>query len=187
MNKSKGFTLLELMVSVSILMLLVTIGIPSFLNFTIEMKVDREITTLHRMVLQTKNAAVNSNTNVTICPLNNSNTCTSNWHLEITIFSDHNKNKKYEPTQDDTIIQIKEAIDPNDKLEYGKNRTALVFGPSGHLVIWGGNATFKYCPKGHKDKNRGLVISRAGRAYQSVKHKDDGLDRNRSGKIIICK
>jgi len=186
MNKSNGFTLLELMVSVSILMVLITLGLPSFKSFTIEMKVDREITTLHRMVMQTKNIAVNSNTNITLCPLNSSNTCTSDWHKVLSVFSDHNKNKKFEPTKGEVIIQVKEAIDPNDKLQYGKSRTALVFGPTGHLVIWGGNATFKYCPKGHEDMNRGLIISRAGRAYQTVAHKDDGLDRNRSGKLITC-
>lgn len=187
MNNNNGFTLLELMVSISILMILFTFGIPSMVNFTLEMKVERELSILHRMITQTKNAAINSNTYIAICPLNKSNVCSTDWHLSLTIFSDHNKNKKYEPNLDETIIQVKEPIDPNDKLEYGKNRTALVFGPTGHLAIWGGNATFKYCPKDHKDKNRGLVVSRAGRVYQSTSYKSDGLDRNRSGKVIECK
>ncbi len=187
MNNSKGFTLLELMVSVSILMVLFFIGIPSMKNFITSMKVDREITTLHRMLLQTKNAAINSNTYIAICPLNQSNKCTTDWHLTITIFSDHNKNKKYEPLLDEVILQEKPPIDPNDKLQYGKNRTALIYGPTGHLAIWGGNATFKYCPKNQKEKNRGLVVSRAGRVYQTYQNKKDGLDRNRSNKLVECK
>ncbi len=186
MLKSKGFTLLELMVSVSILLALITVGIPSMVNFTVEMKVDREISTLHRLVAQTKNLAVNSNTYITICPLNETNSCTTDWHLTLSIFSDHNKNKKYEPNNNEVIIQVKDPINSNDKLEYGKNRTALIFGPSGHLAIWGGNATFKYCPLGHEDKNKGIVISTAGRVYQTTRYKDDNLHRNRSGKIIIC-
>ena len=187
MFKSKGFTLLELMVSVSILMILLTIGIPSMVNFTVNMRVDREISTLHRMIAQTKNMAVNANTYIAICPLNNSNVCTTNWHSTITIFSDLNKNKKYEPSEGEAIIQVKDSINKNDKLQYGKNRTALIFGPTGHLAIWGGNATFKYCPKNHEDKNKGLIISRAGRAYKTTIYKDDGLHRNRSGKTVICK
>jgi len=186
MNKHNGFTLIELLTSVSILMLLISIGTPALADFTVKLRVDREISALHKMIVFTKNAAVNSNTNITICPLNSANVCTTDWHLTISVFSDHNKNKQFEPLQDETILRIKKAISVTDKLQYGTNRTALVFGPTGHLVIWGGNATFKYCPKDHEDKNRGIIVSRAGRAYQTTDLRNDGLDRNRSGSLIIC-
>lgn len=186
MNKTNGFTLLELLTTLTILMLLITIGVPSMANFTVKMRVDNEISTIKRMLAFTKNTAINSNTNITICPLNEANICTTNWHLTLTVFSDHNKNKIYEPANKEVILQVKKPIHKEDKLQYGKDRTALVYGPTGHLVIWGGNATFKYCPKDHEDKNRGLVISRAGRVYETTNLKKDGLDRNRSGKLIIC-
>lgn len=187
MYKQHGFTLLELLTSLTILMVLITIVIPSMANFTVKLRVDREISSLHKLLVFTKNTAVNSNTFMTICPLDDSNVCSTNWHLPLTIFSDHNKNKKFEPLNNEEITRYKSAINIDDKLEYGKNRTALVFGPDGHLAIWGGNATFKYCPKGHEDKNRGIVVSRAGRLYETQNYKNDGLNRNRSGKLIICK
>lgn len=186
MNKTKGFTLLELLTSLTILMILITIGMPALANFTIKLRVDREISTLHKMLAFTKNTAINSNTFITICPLNNANVCTTDWHLTLTVFSDHNKNKEFEPLKQEAILLVKQPIEVNDKLQYGKNRTALVFGPTGHLAIWGGNATFKYCPLGNEDKNRGIIVSRAGRAYKTTVLKDDGLDRNRSGKLITC-
>lgn len=187
MNKHHGFTLLELLTSMTILMLLLTIGMPSMANFTVKMRVDREISSLHKMLVFTKNTAVNSNTYITICPLNKANVCTTDWHLAVSVFSDHNKNKEFEPSKKEFILKVKEPIDENDKLQYGKGRTALVYGPTGHLAIWGGNATFKYCPKNDQDKNRGLIVSRAGRIYETSNYKNDGLDRNRSGKIIVCK
>ena len=186
MYKQNGFTLIELLTSVSILMLLVTIGMPALADFTVKLRVDREISELHKMIAFTKNTAINSNTNITICPLNNANICTTDWHLTISIFTDHNKNKEFEPSLDEAILRVKAPINEGDKLQYGSNRTALVFGPTGHLVIWGGNATFKYCPKDHEDKNRGIIVSRAGRAYQTTDLRNDGLDRNRSGTLIIC-
>jgi Tfp pilus assembly protein FimT len=186
MNKLKGFTLLELLTSLTILMVLITIGMPALANFTVKLRVDREISILHRMLVFTKNTAINSNTFITICPLNDSNACTTDWHLTLTVFSDHNKNKQFEPLKQEAILQIKGPIEVTDKLQYGKGRTALVFGPTGHLAIWGGNATFKYCPLDSEDKNRGIVVSRAGRAYETTNLKNDGLDRNRSGKLITC-
>lgn len=186
MNKYKGFTLLELITSLTILSLLITIGMPTLADFTVKLKVDREISTLQRLIIFSKNSAINSNTFVTICPLNKVNECTTDWHLELSVFSDHNKNKKLEPLNQEVVLRIKEPIDSDDKLQYGKNRNALVYGPNGHLAIWGGNATFKYCPLNHEDKNRGIVVSRAGRAYTTSATKNDGLDRNRSGTLITC-
>jgi len=187
MNRHIGFTLLELLTSMTILMLLITIGMPSLANFTVKMRVDREISTLHKMLVFTKNTAVNSNTYVAICPLNKNNICTTNWHLTVSVFSDHNKNKIFEPNAGELLLKIKDPIKPDDKLQYGKKRTALIYGPTGHLAIWGGNATFKYCPEDDQEKNRGLVVSRAGRVYETSNTKDDGLDRNRNNKLIVCK
>jgi len=187
MNKYYGFTLLETLFSLTVVMLLATIGMPSIIDFTVKMRVDREISTLHKILIFTKNTAVNSNTFISICPLDESNICSTDWHSTLSVFSDHNKNQIFEPSQNERILRIKEPISPHDKLQYGKNRKALIYGPSGHLAIWGGNATFKYCPENNSNKNRGLIVSRAGRVYATYQDNTDNIDKSRSDKIILCK
>lgn len=186
MSKYLGFTIIEVLVSLAILLSLITIGIPSLDNFIIHMRVDNEISAMHRMLLLARNSAINNELYVTFCPLDNDNKCTTDWGKKLTVFKDINKNRRYEINIGESIIKIKSAINPNDKLQYGKGRNALVYGPTGHLVIWGGNATFKYCPKSHENKSRGLVISTSGRVYETAYNAKRAQDTNRSGKIIVC-
>jgi type IV fimbrial biogenesis protein FimT len=103
------------------------------------------------------------------------------------VFSDINKNRVYEANNDELLLKVKPAIKNNDKLQYGQRRNALIYGPTGHLVIWGGNATFKYCPENHTDKSRGLVVSTSGRVYETTYNKRYEQDTNRSGKKLVCR
>lgn len=187
MSKYIGFTIIEVLVAMAILLSLIAIGIPSLNDFVIRMRVDNEISLLHRMLLLARNSAINSELYVTICPLNNNAECSVNWQDEISVFSDINRNRTYEPGIGELILKVKPAIKSDDKLQYGKNRNALIYGPTGHLVIWGGNATFKYCPKNHANKSRGIVVSRSGRVYETTYNVKHAQDTNRSGKILVCR
>jgi type IV fimbrial biogenesis protein FimT len=186
MSKYIGFTIIEILVSLAILLSLIAIGIPSLNNFIIYMRVDNEISSMHRMLLLARNSAINNELYVTICPLNNDKKCITDWSEKLSVFNDINKNRSYEPNIGESIIKTKPAIRPNDKLQYGKGRNALIYGPTGHLVIWGGNATFKYCPHNHANKSRGIVVSTSGRVYKTVYNAKRAQDTNRSGRVIIC-
>jgi type IV fimbrial biogenesis protein FimT len=187
MSKYIGFTLIEILVSLAILLSVLAIGVPSLNNFIVSMRVDNEISLLHRMLLFARNSAINNELYVTICPLNDSNICTDNWQGQLSVFSDINKNRVYEANNDELLLKVKPAIKNNDKLQYGQRRNALIYGPTGHLVIWGGNATFKYCPENHTDKSRGLVVSTSGRVYETTYNNRYEQDTNRSGGKLVCR
>jgi len=182
----KGFTLIETLISIAILTILTTITIPSFLDFSVSVRVNNEVSALHRLLLITRNHAVNQERFVTLCPLTQSGQCSSNWHETLSVFYDDNKNKKLDDFSEEALIKTKLSIKLGDKLQYAKGRTALTYAPSGRLAVWGGNGTFRYCPKDHNDKSRGIVISGAGRFYLTTDQNLDGLDENRSGRQIIC-
>jgi len=179
----KGFTLVELMVSVSVTSILAAIAVPNFSDFIVKMRVDNEISQLHRMLFLTRNAAINSGLKAIICPLNDANQCTSQWQNELSVFVDVNNNKKFDANE--TIISIREAINTGDKLIYGKGRTKITFKPTGQLSGLA-NGTFRYCPKTHKNRARGITIARSGRLYQSSDINNDGFEENRNYKKINC-
>ena len=184
MKKLIGFTLIELLVSLAILVILTVITVPSLAAFTINLRVDNEITAINRLLFIARNMAINSGQTVTLCPLGNDNQCTKDWHKEISVFIDSNNNKKREV--DESIVFVKQAIKVGDKLQYGKTRIGLTYANTGHLSGWGQNATFTYCPKNHADKSRGIIVAVSGRIYQSFKKKTNKADKNRSNKTITC-
>jgi len=186
MSKYIGFTMIETLVALAILISLITIGVPSLNNFIVSSRVDNEIFTLHRLILTARNSALTHNTSVTLCPLNSKSQCKNSWHLELSVFTDNNNNKVYEPTLNERMVVQKAPIKAGDKLQYGKTRIGLTYAATGHLLGWGQNATFSYCPEYHNDKSRGIIVHTSGRAYVSAANKTNSKDVKRSGAKIKC-
>jgi len=179
----KAFTLIELIVSISITSILAVIAVPNFNEFIVQLRVDNEISQLHRMLLITRNAAINSGHKAIVCPLNTSFQCTGQWQNELSAFVDVNDNKKLDANE--RVIKIRAEIDISDKLVYGKGRNKITFKPTGQLSGLA-NGTFRYCPQSYKKHSRGIVLARSGRMYQSSDIDNDGIDENRGNKEIKC-
>lgn len=185
-NLVQGFSLIELFIALAILVIVSAIGIPNLINFSVQMKVDNEISQLYRLLLLTRNSAINSGSTTTLCPLDKGNICDTNWQNTLYVFTDLNDNKQYDPLNDEKIISMKKAIPANDQLQYGKNRIAITYRSTGHLADWGQNGTFKFCPNNHADKSRGIVVATSGRIYKSFKTVKE-IEKTRSGKRIFCR
>jgi type IV fimbrial biogenesis protein FimT len=137
------------------------------------------------MLLLTRNSAINAGQKAILCPLNTNFECTTQWHNELSVFIDINDNKVFDYHKNEKILRIKSAITSDDTLIYGKGRTKITFKPTGQLSGLA-NGTFRYCPKNHKNKARGIIVARSGRVYQSADINNDGLDENRRYKKITC-
>jgi type IV fimbrial biogenesis protein FimT len=186
MSKYIGFTLIEILISLAILLSVLAIGVPSLNNYIVNTRVDNEIFTIHRLLLIARNSALTSNSKVTLCPINSQGACTNLWHKELSVFTDTNNNKIYEPMLNEKIVAFKPAIKTGDKLQYGKTRIGLTYSATGHLSGWGQNATFSYCPANHNDKSRGIIVAISGRSYASTSNKKKTANIRRSGKKITC-
>ena len=183
----KGFTLIELMVSISVISILAAIAVPNFNAFLSQMRVDKEISALHRLLFTARNSAINSALPVTVCPLNVQSQCTTQWQNEISVFIDFNNNDTYDPVSNEILLRTKSAIKNDDKLQYGLRRSRIIYAPTGRTSGWGSNGTFKYCPKGYPEKSRAIRIATSGRLYTSNDIDQDGREEVRSGSEINCR
>lgn len=199
MYKKNGFTIIELMVGVAMLGIITSIALPSFNNWTIRMRVDDEISKIHRLLLVSRNTAISMEQPVTICPLNSANVCSSDWEEEISVFIDLDGNGRFESgltkdidgdgvneTVSDTIIRVKDKLNNNDELQYPS--VSITYQPTGQITTsaLSGAGVFQYCPKNHSDKNRAIMISIRGRAYPSSDIDNDGKDELRDNSAISC-
>ncbi len=181
--KNKGFTILELLVAIAIAAILTSIALPSLNDFTLQMRVDNEISEIHRLILTARNSAVNEALNVTVCPLV-TNTCSSNWQGELSVFIDGNGNAKFESLLNERILKVKGAIKNGDKLQFSQN--SLTYAPTGFLINTGGPYTFNYCPYSNANRSRGIIISSSGRLYDTTDNNNDGKEEDRNGNNITC-
>jgi type IV fimbrial biogenesis protein FimT/type IV fimbrial biogenesis protein FimU len=185
-NKVKGFTLIEVLITLSILGIITAIAMPNISDFIIKTRVDNEISSLHRLILNARNAAVNTGKNVTVCPLSN-NICSTNWKAELTVFTNETNtladNKVYNDDDDEKSIKVRSAIMDSDTLSY--DDTLIIFSPTGRAVS-GGNSTFTYCPSSNKLLARSLYISLSGRVYASEDSDNNGIDEDRNEVEVSC-
>ncbi|OKY25750.1 GspH/FimT family pseudopilin [Thalassotalea sp. PP2-459] len=177
-----GFTMIELLVTVTILGIASIIAIPALNQFIIKNKTDNEAIYLQRFVLTARNAAINSGQQVTICPLN-AGTCTNDWSKDISMFINTTDPSKYDAAAE-TMVKVKDQISSGDKLLFNDGAT-LIYSPTGRLVN-GRNISLIYCPKAHHSMARGVTISLSGRAYITQDTDNDNKDEDRAGNELNC-
>lgn len=181
-NHHNGFTMIELLVTVTILGIATIIAIPALNEFIIKNKADSEVIALQRFVLTARNAAINSGQQVTICPLS-AGTCTNDWNKSISMFINTTDPTKYNAATE-TMVKVKEQISSGDALSFNDGAT-LIYSPTGRLVN-GKNIELIYCPKNHHSMARGVTISLSGRAYITQDTDNDNKDEDRAGNELSC-
>lgn len=183
-KKQRAFTMVELLVGIAIVAILAAVALPSLKTFTVSMRVDNEISELHRLLLIARNTSVNSGQDVVVCPIVNGS-CTDDWTQEVSVFIDFNQNNDFD-IADDEIIRVKSAISSsNDQFQYS-NGAFLTYNSLGNLPINNNESTFSYCPYGYTDASRGIIVAVSGRAYISEDSDGDGVDEDRNNVNITC-
>jgi type IV fimbrial biogenesis protein FimT/type IV fimbrial biogenesis protein FimU len=172
-NKVLGFTLIEVMVAIAIAGIALTIAIPGLSSFTLSMRVDNEVSEIQRLLMTTRNAAINSGVQATLCPLAADDSCAANnnWAGRIGVITNN------------VLIKEREAIETGDLLQFGFNQ--VIYSPSGQLAN-NNIGAFNYCPQGKNDYSRAVILALSGRTYLSADINGDGRDQDRDNSNINC-
>lgn len=177
---TKGFTLVELMVTIAVAGILTMIALPSLSDFLVRMRVDNEVIEIQRLLLTARNTAINSGLNTSLCPLKDDNTCDAitNWTGRIGVV-------RIDAVNGDVLIKEKAPITAGDQLTFAFSN--VTYNPAGQLGFFNGNSsTFSYCPRGNPDYSRGVVVTISGRSTLSSDNNGDGKDQDRLGTNISC-
>ncbi|PKG86441.1 hypothetical protein CXF85_01695 [Colwellia sp. 75C3] len=176
-KQGHGFSLIELLVTIAIAGLIIAISLPNLGSFIAQVRVDNEVSELQRLLLTTRNAAINSGEDATLCPLPLVPTVpasckvSNDWTGNIGIISV------------DGVIKEREPIQAGDKLDFTFN--SVTYNSSGQLnTNIGELRLFSYCPKDFADFSRGVALSLSGRAYLSSEV--NGVEKDRQGNVISC-
>ncbi len=179
---TKGFTIIELLVAITIAGVLSAIAMPSLNDILVRMRVDNEVNEMHRLLLTARNSAINTGLNTTVCPLDAYQTCTDNWENTISVFTNTTTTtNKMDGT--DILIKIKEAVKSNDTLELS-TAEAIIYSPTGRTIS--GNANqLTYCPDGYLNESNGIDISTSGRSYVGTENASN-IYVDRDNNVFTC-
>lgn len=159
--RTKGFTLPELVVTLAVIMLVVSAGVPAFQSLVRDAGVSGLVSQYLHAFNSARYAAVAAWRPVSICNLDAGDVCTGDWTNRLTIFFDDDRNGRL-ASPADLIDQVEVNAGQDVAVTFrafGQKRFVHLR-RSGHYRQ---NGTFRFCPpRGHR--GRAIVINVAGRA-----------------------
>ena len=172
---SAGFTLLELLSSLTIVLIIFGVGIPVLKATVSSNRLATGINALAGSLAYTRSEAIRRNQHVVICKSRNGIDCTreGDWRDGWLVYVDSNRNRALDETE--TTLgshRLNEKIEV-DYRAFG-SRHYLVYRPSGTTRT---NGTFTFCDPAYPEAARALIITKTGRARLSdVSADGSGLD-----------
>jgi type IV fimbrial biogenesis protein FimT len=175
---SRGFTLVELLAGVALLVVLIVLAIPSFRDLIFNNLQSARVNELAVALNLARSEAVRRGKDTILCITDGGSPpdCDTGtaWEAGWILFSDDNGNNAYDNASED-LIQVHEALEDMTLLGSGPR---IGFNPRGST----GNAqTLVLCdPRGHTEA-RGLIISPSGRTREAVDGDGDGIREDGAG------
>ena len=171
MNKLGGFTLVELMITLAIAVILLTIGVPSFNTAIKNNRLTTATNDLVAVLNLARSEAVTRGLRVTVCKSADQATCTSDngWEQGWIAFSDENNNAAYNSggTPPETLLRVHSTLG-NQITATGNANVAdyISYISTGQSQMIGGAfqaGTIKLCDDRAEDVGKDLVINSTGR------------------------
>ncbi|WNO09866.1 GspH/FimT family pseudopilin [Teredinibacter sp. KSP-S5-2] len=181
-SRDQGFTLIDLLIAISILAILFGMAIPQF--SVIQAKAEAKSTTsaIRRSLAFGRQKAVVEQKHITVCGADGNLRCEKNNPQNIIVFDDKNNDRQY---TNDEILYSNLALTYSGtlKLRASLGRSYIEFRSNGSAKQAG---SFEYCKPGIPTASRRVTISLPGRPYIGRDFDNDGVVEDAKGKPIKC-
>lgn len=95
-----GFTLTELMVTLALAGILLSLGIPAMRGLLAPSTMQSWVTSYHHALRTTRHVAVTANRGVTLCVLDEKQRCSGQWDRRLSLFFDRGRSGRLQDEQD---------------------------------------------------------------------------------------
>lgn len=159
MLKILGYSLLELVVTMALMVIIAFLGIPSWLDWINTTETATQVNQLIAAINFARSEAIKRNTNISICQSVDGNLCSGNWNDGYIVFI--NKNKANQIAASTDRLRFYSHLSTRGILIWhGKGMFNI--NPLGYSFVQ--NSVFSYCPKNRDSRfAREIIISTTGR------------------------
>jgi type IV fimbrial biogenesis protein FimT len=183
-SNNKAFTLIELLITISIISILFGIALPSFDEFLDHRKVSANVQRLVQTLQLSRLKAVTENQKVTLCPASGSAACSLNWSSGYISFIDLDGDRQY--NNNDRLLYQWFSTDTKLTLRWRAFGTRRSLQWLGTGITNHQNGSFEFCYNDKAENARGLFLTKAGRVRASKDTDGDNIHENSTGKPIDC-
>lgn len=183
--QARGYTVLELLLVMSILAILLATAAAPLNNFFTRYSNELIGRQLFDLVSLGRGKAYGHRCTYTLCPLASDNNCGTDWTEGALLFMDRDGDGKR--ASGEQVERIMSRLSPGASLVWRSfgNKNYLQFRPDGITRNQSGN--FAYCPPGGEAENGWIIIlNGAGRPYYGRDNDGDGIVENGSGDNLDC-
>lgn len=164
LNKQPGFTLIELMITLAVAAILVSIAIPNYRTFILNNRMSTQANDFMTAISLARSEAIKRATRVSICKSANNTSCATSgsWEQGWIVFPDGGTAGTVDGT--DVVLQVHGPLEGGSTFVGNPAAVAsfLPYGASGFGAVPG---TIKLCPPSPPMvEGRDIVISNTGRA-----------------------
>ncbi len=161
-TKQTGFTLIELMVTIAVLGILLSIAIPAFQNMVLNSRITAQANQAITALNYARSEAVKRAAPVTVCSTNGGAACagSTNWSTGWMVFADADGDGTVDAGE--AVLRVWPALGGSNTLTAGAH-LRVTFTATGFAT--GFNDTFRLCDSRGKDHARAIIINAMGRSY----------------------
>ena len=106
-----GFTLIELMVTLSVAIIVLSVGVPNYRGFVQDSLLVAQSNSFHSAIALTKSEAIKRSSRVTLCPSSNGTSCTggTTWSNGWIVFINPNGNAVVDAGEE--VLQVRRLLE----------------------------------------------------------------------------
>lgn len=155
-----GFTLIELMVTLSVASILLSVAVPSYRSFVQDTLLITQSNSFYSALALAKGEAIKRNALVRLCPSTTGTSCVDGgiWSNGWIIFVDSNSNRTVDAAEQ--ILQVTPAFTGGNTI-IATNSGMITFRQDGFSP--GSAGTYSVCDARGSDYSKSIVLSQQGR------------------------
>jgi len=161
-TKQTGFTLIELMVTIGVLAIMMSIAIPNYQNMVHGNRMAAQANQVITALNYARSEAVKRGATATVCSTSGGTACagSKNWATGWMVFADADGDGTVDAGE--SVLRVWPALNTGNTLVAGTH-LRITFKPTGFAT--GFNDTFRLCDTRGKTDARSIVINAMGRSY----------------------